>query len=152
MTDNVVAIATKNPIGRPRVIESPEALQLAICDYLDTCVTASDIPTLAGLAVSMGIGNSTIDAYKDRDGYKDVLDAFLQVSEQAVIKHGMHSKNQGFCTYYLKAYFKRYDQPSSQTIIVDDRRDPDQLRLDMRRYLAQHPALMAIAQYDQQGS
>ena len=59
----------KSNAGRPLLFKTPEALQEAIDAYFET----EKKPTLAGLAVHIGIGRQTLYEYDNRDEFSYII-------------------------------------------------------------------------------
>jgi hypothetical protein len=56
-------------MGRPPIYDSPEALQKLVDEFFEI----EPKPTLAGLAVHLGMSRSTLYNYKEKDQFLDII-------------------------------------------------------------------------------
>lgn len=59
----------KNPVGRPLLWKDPIELKQLVFDYFNN----EKQPTLAGLAVALGISRSTLYNYEEKDEFLDII-------------------------------------------------------------------------------
>ena len=75
------------PAGRPLLFETPEQMQVAVDDYFEM----EERPTLAGLALHIGMDRKSLYNYRDRDEYfhivKKARDRVEKIYEERAIYH-----------------------------------------------------------------
>ena len=62
----------KNPVGRPRIIKSPEEMDRLVDNYIKMCREAGEPILLTGMILSLGLSSrESFDEYINYDGFSD---------------------------------------------------------------------------------
>ena len=75
--------------GRPTDYDASIAIQ-GVSDYMDLCKEKSFLPTVAGLAVQMGVARSTIYLWaENHPEFSDILELLLSQQESQLIQNSL---------------------------------------------------------------
>lgn len=78
------------PGGRPTNYQNPEELQRLVDDYFDT----ENQPTLAGLAVHLGLSRKTLYNYAERDEFLHIIKKAREKVEALYEKRAIYGDKQ----------------------------------------------------------
>jgi hypothetical protein len=63
-----------NPVGRPRIISSPDEMQELVNSYVESCVKSVKPMTLTGMIIALGLSSrESLDLYAERKEFKEVV-------------------------------------------------------------------------------
>ena len=91
--------------GRPKKglkFETPEKMEAIINAYFLKCAEKETIPTMSGIGVALDVARSTIQDYRERDGYDEVLRRAKGICERHLEERLLSGKNPIGAIFILK--------------------------------------------------
>lgn len=133
---------SKKPIGRPRVISSPEEMDELVDSYIHMCKTA--VPpeplTLTGMILALGLSSrESFDLYMTYDGFLDSVKRAKLLIENAYERR-LHGTTPTGSIFALKN-FGWFDK----TPEVDEPEEPDKLQITYSVKPAKQPVQITNA-------
>jgi len=132
-----MAKKTGNPVGRPRIIKSPEEMDRLVNSYVQMCRDSGEPILLTGMILSLGLSSrESFDEYATYDGFSDSTKRAKMIVEMEYEKRLNVNSSAAGPIFALKNFGWR-DKPEEKSdehqatpqrveiIVKDARRDSD---------------------------
>lgn len=91
-------------VGKNWIYPTPQVMAFAVENYFADCENASKKPSVMGMCIFLGISQSSLQLYKQREGFADIVEQAKERCERAIFELALENKvNPNVAMAYMKA-------------------------------------------------